>query len=185
MTRTLVVSETVSLDGVFDAETMGQWALPYYSDEKDSYVQETVEASDALLYGRTTYELQAPYMARLKNNEYGIADRMNQLPKYVVASKPLKAESNNVTIIQGNVVEEIRKLRQQPGQDALIQGSATLVESLAQADLIDVYKFMVLPVIVGSGKRFFREEMGITGRKLVESRPIGLGIILLTYEPAR
>ena len=75
--RKIVVSEAVTVDGIFDAETMGQWAQPYTSDEKDKYIQEIVEAADALLYGRTTYELQAPYMSSLKNNEYGIADRMN------------------------------------------------------------------------------------------------------------
>ncbi len=183
--RKIVVSEGVSLDGVFDAQTMGQWAQPFSSDEKNEHVRELILASDALLLGRTTYDGHAYYWPGLKNNEYGIADRMNSMSKYVVTSRPLQAEWNNSTIIKNNVVEEIAKLKQQPGQDILIQGSATLVKALMQADLIDEYKFMLHPVIVGSGKRFFTEGMSLNALKLVESQPISLGIVLLTYEPAR
>jgi dihydrofolate reductase len=175
--RKIVVSEAVTVDGVFDAETMGQWAAPYYSNEKDKYIQEIVEAADALLYlyGRTTYELQAPYMSSLKNNEYGIADRLNSMPKYVVSSTPLKAQWNNSTIIKKNVVEEIAKLKRQSGQDILIMGSAILVESLSQTDLIDEYKLLVYPAFMGSGKRFFKDGMGMTKLKLVESKTLSLG----------
>jgi dihydrofolate reductase len=173
----------VTVDGIFDAETMGQWAAPYYSDERDEYVRETVLASDALLVGRTTYDLQAWYWPNQKNNEYGIADRMNSVPKYVVSSTPLKAQWNNSRIINENIVEEIGKLKQQPGQDILIQGSATLVESLAQAGLIDEYKLLVHPHIMGSGKRFFKDGMGMTKLKLVESKTLSLGVVLLCYEP--
>jgi len=140
---------------------------------------------DGMLFGRTTYELQAPYISSLRNNEYGIADRMNSMPKYVVSSRPLKAEWNNSTIFKENVVEEIANLKQQPGQDILIMGSATLVESLAQAGLIDEYKIMVYPAIVGSGKRFFKNGNGMTKLKLVESKPLSLGVVLLCYAPAK
>ena len=183
--RKIVVSEAVTVDGIFDAETMGQWAQPYTSDEKDKHIQELVEVADALLYGRTTYELQAPYISSLKNNEYGIADRMNSMPKYVVASKPLKAEWNNSTVTKENVLEEITKLKRQPGQDILIMGSATLVESLAQAGLIDEYKLLVYPAIMGSGKRFFKNGMGPTRLKLVASKALSSGVVLLSYEPAK
>jgi len=183
--RKLVVSESVTVDGVFDAYTMHQWVTPYDSDERNEYIQETVLASDTLLVGRTTYELQAPYWSSLKNNEYGIADRLNSAPKYVVSSTLPKAEWNNSTIIKENVVEEIAKLKRQPGQDILIMGSATLVQSLMQTDLIDEYKLLVHPAIMESGKRFFKDGMGMTKLKLVESKTLSLGVVLLCYEPAK
>ncbi len=183
--RKIVVSEGVSLDGVFDAQTMQQWAQPSYSDERDEFVRGLVLASDALLVGRTTYDLQAWYWPNQKNNEYGIADRMNSLPKYVVTSTPLKAQWNNSTIINKNVVEEIAKLKQQPGKAILIQGSGMLVQSLMQADLIDEYKLMIHPAIVGSGKRFFNDGMPMTKLKLVETKTLSLGVVLLCYEPTR
>jgi len=181
--RKIVVSEGVALDGVFEAETMGKWAAPFFSEEREEFVRKSVLAADALLLGRTTYDLQAWYWPNQKDDKYGIANHKNNMAKYVVTSKPLQAQWNNSTIIQGNIAEEIAKLKEQSGKDILIEGSATLVEALAQAGLIDEYKLMVHPVIVGSGKGFFKDGMGLTKLKLVESKPISLGIVLLTYEP--
>jgi dihydrofolate reductase len=182
--RKIVVSEGVTLDGVFDAQTMGQWAAPFYSDEKDEFVRKSVLAADALLLGRTTYDLQAWYWPSQKEDKYGIANHKNNITKYVVTSKPLQAQWNNSTIIQKNVMEEIARLKQRPGKDILIEGSASLVESLMQAGLVDELRLMVHPVIAGSGKRFFKDRMGLTKFRLVESKPISLGILLLTYEPS-
>src|SRR5574341_1869770 len=107
MMRKIVVSEAVTVDGIFDAETMGQWAAPYYSDERDELVRGIVLASDALLLGRTTYDLQAWYWPNQKADKYGIADWKNSMSKYVVTSTPLQAQWNNSTIIHNNVVEEV------------------------------------------------------------------------------
>ena len=183
--RKIIVSEGVSLDGIFDAETMGQWAAPYYSDERDEVIRKTILASDTLLLGRTSYDLQAWYWPNQKGDKYGIANHKNSMSKYVVTSKPLQAQWDNSTIIQNNIVEEIAKLKQQPGEDILIEGSATLVQSLAQAGLIDEYRLLVHPAIIGSGKRFFKEGTGLTKLKLVESKPISLGVVLLSYEPLK
>ncbi len=142
--RKIVVSEGVSLDGVFEAQTMGHWAQPYHSDERDEVVRNSVLAADALLYGRTTYDLEAYYWPNQKKNEYGIADRMNSLPKYVVTSRPLPAPWQNTTIISKNVVEEIAQLKQRPGKGILIKGSAMLVQALMKAD------------VAGGGKRTSR-----------------------------
>ena len=180
--RKIVVSEGITLDGIFDAETMGQWAAPYYSDERDGFIRGVILAADALLLGRITYDLQAWYWPNQKGDKYGIANHKNSMPKYIVTSKPLQAQWNNSTIIN---VEEIAKLKQQPGQDILIEGSATLVESLAQAGLIDEYKLLIHPTIMGSGKRFFKEGMGMTKLKLVESKTLSLGVVLLCYEPTK
>jgi dihydrofolate reductase len=185
MTRKVVVLEAVSLDGVFEAETMGQWAQPHYSDEREEVIRDLVLSSGSLLMGRATYDLQVWYWPNQPNDKYGITHHKNNITKYVVTSTPLQTQWNNTTIIGGNVVDEIGKLKQQPGKDVLIEGSAMLVAALAQAGLIDEYHLLVHPVIVGSGKHFFREGIGMMKLKLVESKPIRLGIVLLTYEPAR
>jgi dihydrofolate reductase len=182
--RKVVVSESVTIDGVFEAETMGQWGYPYASDERDATLK-FLDAADTLLYGRTTYDLQAYYWPSMKNNEYGIADRKNSLPKYIVTSRPLNTQWNNSTVINKNIAEEIMKLKQQPGQDILIEGSATLVQSLAQAGLIDEYKLLVHPVIMGSGKRLFKDGMGMTSLKLIESKTLKSGVMLLCYGPVK
>jgi dihydrofolate reductase len=183
--RRIIVSESVSVDGVFDAKTMGQWAVPYYSEERDEIVRGIVLAADALLLGRTTYDLQAWYWPNQKGDKYGIANHKNSMPKYVVTSKSLQAQWNNSMAIQNNVLEEIAKLKGQPGKDILIEGSATLVQALAQAGLIDEYQFLVHPALAGSGKRFFKEGVGLTKLKLLESKPLSLGVVALSYEPAK
>ena len=185
--RKLVVFEWITLDGVFDADTMDQWWIPYDSKDRQKYIQETYLTSDAYLMGRKTYEMLAPYWSSLKNNEMGIADKFNSAPKYVVSSTPMKAEWNNTTVIQENVEKEIKRLQQKNGQHILIIGSATLVESLMQANLIDEYRFLVQSIIMGAGggKRFFKDGMGMTKLKLVESKTLSLGVVLLCYEPAK
>src|SRR5690242_13666900 len=115
--KKLVASEWVTLDGVFDADTMGEWFNPYESDERAEHIKEWALTSDTFLLGHTTYEMLAPYWSSLQNNEMGIADRLNSAPKYVVSSTLQDARWNNSTIIKANVVEEVRKLKQQPGQN--------------------------------------------------------------------
>jgi dihydrofolate reductase len=183
--RKLVASEWVTLDGVFDADTMKEWFEPYDSDERRNYIRENVLTSDAFLVGRVTYEMLAAYWPNQKKNEMGIADRLNSAPKYVVSSTLKKAEWNNSTIINENVVEEISKLKQQPGQNILMFGSATLVQSLMEADLIDEYRFLVHPIIMGSGKRFFKDGMATTKLNPVKTQTLNLGVLLDCYQPAK
>ena len=184
--RKVIVSEWVTLDGVFDADTMEQWFNPYHSDDRAEYIKETILACDAILLGRATYEMLAPYWSTLRNNEMGIADKLNSVSKYVVSSTLKKADWNNSTLIKDaqRVVAEITRLKQQPGQDMLITGSATLVHSLLETDLIDEYRFLVHPIIMGSGKRFFKEGLPTTRLKLVKTKTLDLGVMLLCYQPA-
>jgi dihydrofolate reductase len=128
----------------------------------------------------------APYWSALRNNEFGIADKLNSAPKYVVSSTMKKADWNNSTIIRDakRVVAEITRLKQQPGQKILIPGSATLVQSLMEAELIDEYRFLVHPIIMGRGKRFFKDGLPTTRLKLVKTKTLGLGVMLLCYQPA-
>jgi len=179
--RKLVVSESMTLDGVFDAYTMGQWVTPFDSEERNKFIQDTILAADAFLFGRTTYEMYTQYWSGMKNNEYGIADRLNSAHKYVVSANIAKADWNNSTIIKANVAEEVARLKQKAGEHILIIGSAILVQSLMQSDLIDEYKFLVHPAIIGSGKRFFRDGMVTSKLKLAESKALSSGVVALSY----
>ena len=181
--RKIVVSEGISLDGVFDAQSMGRWAQPFASEAKNEFVRKGVMAADALLYGRTTYDMESYYWPSQKKNQYGIADKMNSLPKYVVTSRPLQDGWNNSTAISGNIIEEVTRLKQQPGEAILIKGSGTLVAAVMQAGLVDELQLMVHPVVVGEGQRFFKPEMDMAKLKLIECQPIDQGIVLLTYQP--
>jgi dihydrofolate reductase len=180
--RRMIVSEGMTVDGIFDAETMGKWAAPFYSEEREEFIRGNILAADTLLLGRTTYDLQAWYWPNQKGDKYGIANHKNSMPKYVVTSTPLQAQWNNSTVIN---VEEIAELKQQPGQNILIEGSATLVVALAQAGLIDEFKLLVHPAIMGSGKRFFKDGMDLTKLKLVESKSLSMGVLALSYESVK
>lgn len=182
--RKIVVSTWMTLDGVFDANTMGEWFLPYDSVGRQKYIREGILACDAILIGRTTYEMLASFWSHQKNDDMGPASKLNSVSKFVVSSTLKKVEWNNSTIIKENIVAEIAKLKQQPGREIQIEGSATLVQSLMGADLIDEYRFLVHPIIMGSGKHFFKDGMHTTGLKLVKTKTLDKGVVLLCYQPA-
>jgi dihydrofolate reductase len=186
--RKVIVSEFVTLDGVMEdpggAEKFehGGWTMPYWSEEIGKVKFDELFASDALLLGRVTYQGFAKAWPTMKD-EAGFADRMNSLPKYVVSTTLQEVEWNNSRLIKGNVAEEVSKLKQQPGQDILIAGSGKLVQTLMQHDLIDDYRLLVYPVVLGSGKRLFQNG-GKTTLRLVETRTFRSGVVLLHYQPA-
>lgn len=185
--RKIVVSEFVSLDGVMEdpggAEGFehGGWTMSYWNDDIGTVKSGELFASDALLLGRVTYEgFAAAWPGR--TDEAGFADRMNNLPKYVVSTTLQDANWSNSHIIAENVAEEIAQLKQQPGQDILVAGSGKLIESLMRHNLVDEYTLLVYPVVLGSGKRLFKD--GITATmKLVEAKPLG-EVTLLRYAHA-
>lgn len=183
--RKLIVSEWITLDGVFDAEKMGEWFMPYDSKARQAYIQDCHRTCDAILFGRKTYEMLAPYWSAMKNNEDGVADKLNSVPKYVVSSTLENADWNNTTIIKGNIPEEISKLKQQPGNEIMVEGSAELVQLLTETGLVDEYRFMVHPVIMGSGKRLFRDGMHAAGLKFIKAQPLDSGVIVLYYQSAK
>jgi len=178
--RKLIATEYLTLDGVMEAPN--KWSGPFWNDEAAQFKFDELFASDALLLGRVTYQGFAAAWPSM-TDEAGFADRMNGLPKYVVSTTLDTAEWNNSHLIKANVAEEIRQLKQQPGQDILLAGSADLLDSLMQADLIDEYRLMVHPVVVGSGKRLFREGRAKV-LQLAATRTLSSGIIILTYQPA-
>jgi dihydrofolate reductase len=180
--RRVVATEYLTLDGVF--QEPGEWSFPFWSEEAAKFKFDELFASDALLLGRLTYEGFAAAWPTM-TDEAGFADRMNGFPKYVVSSTLDKPEWNNSTVIKGNISEEVKKLKEEPGQDILLAGSGQLVEALMRDDLIDEFRFMVHPVILGSGKRLFRDGIDKRVLKLVDTKPFSSGVVVLTYELAR
>jgi dihydrofolate reductase len=177
--RRVVLAMYVSLDGVVEEPA---WTSEFWNDELAKYQYDQLFASDALLLGRVTYQGFAAAWPSM-TDEAGFADRMNSLPKYV-ASTTLDDAEWNASLIKENVAEEVARLKQQPGQDILIYGSADLVHTLMQHDLIDEYRLMVFPVVLGSGKRLFQEGSGTKVLRLVDTKTTSTGVALLTYEPA-
>lgn len=179
----VIVYEYVTLDGVMEAPE--EWQFPYYSDDVAEVIKAQILEPDAILLGRATYEIFAAYWPYRTHNEFGTADKLNSTPKFVVSSTLEKAEWNNSTLIKENVAEEITRLKQQPGGDIAIIGSATLVQSLMHHDLIDEYQLLVHPVVVGRGKRLFEDGSIPTALRLVETRAFSSGVVLLSYQPDR
>lgn len=184
--RRIVVSEFVSLDGVMEdpggAEKFehGGWTIPYWNDDIAAYKTAELFASDGLLLGRVTYEGFAAAWPKMKDD---FADHMNNVAKYVVSSTLETADWNNSTVIRGDLVEEITNLKQQPGKDILVAGSATLVQALMRHNLVDELRLEVYPVVLGSGKRLFAES-GRVNLELVDTQATSSGVTLLTYRSA-
>jgi dihydrofolate reductase len=177
--RKVVVTEFMSLDGVMEEP---RWTFKYWNDEIAKFKGEESSASDALLLGRVSYEGFAAAWPESKDEG---AEYFNSVRKYVV-SKTLEEplEWNNSTLIKDNIVQEITNLKQQNGKDITVHGSATLVQTLMQHDLVDRYRLLVYPVVVGKGKRLFKEGIPAT-LKLLESRSFSSGVVALVHEPER
>src|SRR5258708_5578526 len=186
--RRVIVSEFVTVDGVMEdpggseKSERGGWAFKFKrGPEGDQFKLDEVMASDTLLLGRITYEgFDAAWPSR--TGEF--ADKMNGMAKYVVSTTMTQAPWNNSTIIKRNVVEEVSQLKAKHGQDILVAGSGQLVHTLMQADLVDEYRLMVFPVVLGKGKRLFHDGAGKHALKLLEAKPVGAGVLILMYHPA-
>jgi dihydrofolate reductase len=187
--KKVVVTEYVTLDGVFEDPGGGEgtkhggWSFQFWGEEAMKYKFDELFASDALLLGRVTYEGFAKAWPTMKD-EGGFADRMNSIPKYVVSTTLKELEWNNSHLIKGNIAEEVARLKQQHGQDILVAGSGELIHTLMQYGLIDEYKLMVHPVVLGSGKRLFKDGNDKTVLKLVDTKTFSSGIVVLSYQPA-
>jgi len=184
----IVVTEFVSLDGVMEdpggAEGFehGGWSFEVSrGDEGDKFKLDETREADAQLLGRVTYQGFAAAWPSI-TDEVGFAEKMNSMPKYVVSSTLEKAEWNNSTVLRGDVAEEVGKLKEEVEGVILVAGSARLVQTLVEHDLVDELRLMVYPVVLGSGKRLFGETSGKKPLRLVDSRVVGDGVAILIYE---
>lgn len=177
--RKVVVTEFMTLDGVINEPS---WQGPFWSDEATKYKHDELFTSDALLLGRVTYQGFAQAWPTMTDDD-GFADRMNSMPKYV-ASTTLREMEWNANLIQGDVAEAVAALKQQPGQDILVYGSGDLVQTLMRHNLVDEYHLMVHPIVLGSGKRLFRDAGEQFALTLVNTKTFSNGVLSLTYVPA-
>lgn len=185
----LVVSAFVTVDGIieapgFDEHRSGRnaWALRVQTDEDQVYNMDLAMSAEAFLLGRRTWQIWAAFWPTAVADA-AFTERMNSIRKYVVSNTLKRADWNNSTIISGDVAAHVAKLKAQPGGDLLVYGSADLVDELLRHDLVDEYRLMVYPVILGSGKRLFRDRIDTHHLRLVGSRTFGSGVVLLTYVP--
>lgn len=180
--RKLIVTQWVSLDGVFDAGSMNKWWLPFDSTARQKYVQDTINNCEIMLYGRTTYEMLYPYWSSFQNNEQGVADKLNNCKKYVVSSKLKKAPWGDTTILGKTFVSEIEKVKKENGGYILVQGSSTLLKPLLEAGLVDELKLLVNPALAGNGERPFKEDINCE-LELLQLLQFEKNVVLLNYKP--
>ena len=191
----VIVSEFLTPDGVMQAPggadedrsggfELGGWQGPYFDDAAGTEISEIMAATGGFLLGRVTYDIFAGFWPSAPADD-PLADTINSLPKYVVLTtlkEPL--EWNNSHLIKGDVAKEIAKLKVEPGKDLQVIGSGDLVQTLMQHDLVDEYRLMVHPVVLGSGKRLFRDGSATTPLRLVDTKTTCTGTLILTYQPA-
>jgi len=183
--RKIVSGLFISLDGVIEAPH--EWHFPYFNDEMGAAVTDQMQKSDTMLLGRVTYEEFAGYWPNQSEDEVEMAGYMNNTPKLVVSNSltPADITWQNTTLITGNVAEQLAAIKEQPGKDISITGSATLVRSLIRDGLLDELQLLLHPVVVGRGKRLFIDDGMKAPLKLINERTHDNGVLHLTYAPDR
>jgi dihydrofolate reductase len=179
--RKIIVEAEVSIDGGMGGEHPEFWQqlFPFHSADVTAYLNDLLFLPDALLLGRKTYEGFAQVWPTRQGKE---ADRINSMPKYV-ASRTLKEPLHwNSTLIQGDVAEEVRKLKQESGTSLVQYGVGELTHTLLQHGLVDEIRLLVYPFSFGAGPRIF-EQMGVTTLKLLATKPFSSGVVALQYQP--
>jgi dihydrofolate reductase len=195
--RKVIVNEFMSLDGVVQAPggadedtsggfAHGGWHLEYFDEVSQKWVVESIVEAGGFLLGRRTYEIFAAYWPNAGEEEQVIAEPLNTKPKYVASrtlTEPL--EWQNSTLLKGDVAEAVAALKQEDGDDVHVIGSAQLVQTLIERDLVDEFRMMIDPLVLGGGKRIFRDEGVLRPLRLIDGQVTSTGAILGTYAPAR
>jgi dihydrofolate reductase len=180
--RKLVVSTYATLDGRVDE--LQDWVIPYNDDASVVYHTELLKDSDGLLLGRKTYEIFATIWPP-RSGELPYIDKINSMPKYVASTTLKDLEWENSELIDGDVAEGVAKLKQQPGQDLVMYGCHDLMHKLLEHDLIDEYRILVHPVLLGRGTTFFDDGAGPCNLELIDTAVISSGVAVLVYQPVR
>ncbi len=190
--RKVVVVEYMSLDGVVQAPgdptedpegfEHGGWTRPFFGDHR-RYIAEAFRGAGAFLLGRVTYEIFAAYWPTVSAEGDDIAWALNHLPKYVASTTLGEARWPGTTVLSGDVAEDVAKLKDGAGKDIVVVGSAELAQTLMHHDLVDEYQLWLHPIVLGSGKRLFRERVAAMPMRLVDARTTAAGLVILTYQP--
>jgi len=187
----IVISENVSLDGVVQDPTgdegfrHGGWFGQIGNEDREAWAKVELDEAlraEALLLGRRSYEW---FAARWSSRSGEWADRLNSLPKYVVSSTLEDPEWDNSTVLKGDAVTQVSKLKHELGGDIVVYASFQLVHTLSQHDLVDEMRLMIYPFVLGEGERLFKETRDKKPMRLVEARTVGDSLAFLTYEPLR
>jgi dihydrofolate reductase len=194
--RKVIVNEFMTLDGVVQAPgaadedtsggfAHGGWHLRYFDDVSQKWVVDSIVEAGGYLLGRRTYEIFAAYWPNAPEEEQVVAQPLNTKPKYV-ASRTLTAplEWQNSTLLEGDASDAVAALKQEDGEDVHVIGSAELVRTLIEHDLVDEFRIMIDPLVVGGGKRIFSEDGALRSLRLVDGQVTTTGAILATYAPA-
>ncbi|MFZ0895129.1 MAG: dihydrofolate reductase family protein, partial [Candidatus Nitrosopolaris sp.] len=188
--RKVILSNMVTLDGFFEGPNKElDWHI--VDEEFNEYAIDLLSNVDAILFGRLTYQLMADYWPAAATNpstsksDLEIADKMNNLPKIIFSKTLQRVEWNNSRLVKENIAEEILKMKQQPGKDMVIFGSGSIVSSFMQLGLIDEYRIIVNPVVLGNGKPLFKGVNDKHNLKLLKTRVFSSGIVILFYEPVK
>jgi len=177
----ILVSQFLTIDGVMEAPE--KWNPKYPEDaEVVNEILADLSASDFLLFGKTTYDF---FAARWPSRTGAMADNFNNLPKLVVSATLEKPTWKNTTIICARAIEEIKKLKEQPGENMLVFGSYKLVQTLMKENLIDEYKLYLYPIALENGKRLFEQGTAVQTLKLIVAKQLASGVISATYQPAK
>lgn len=190
----LTVTTFVSVDAVMQAPggpdedrsggfARGGWLVPHFDDDTGKFMDEVFEQADAFLFGRHTYDIFAGSWPQVTDPDDAIAHRLNTLHKYVASTSLTAPPWGPATVLSSDIPAAVAELRQQPGRELQVHGSGQLVRALHEHDLVDEYRLLVFPVIVGAGERLFADQGLATGLSLVDSRITGSGVAIHTYRP--
>ena len=187
--RRIVVTEFISLDGVVEdpggseGTRHGGWTFKFNDPDGMKYKLDETMDHEAMLLGRITYEgFAAAWPGR--TDDVGFADKMNSMPKYVVSKTLTQADWNNSTVLSGDLAQEVTALKEQDGGDILVAGSTSLVRGLTELGLVDEYRLMTFPIVLGEGKRLFDGLPDAITLDLVDVKPLKTGTVILTYHRA-
>lgn len=190
----LVVGTFLSLDGVMQAPggpdedpsggfRHGGWSVGYWDDAMGEVITESIQQADSLLLGRKTYEIFAAHWPHVTDDD-PVAAKLNSMPKYVASTTLDRVEWNNSTLINGDLAQEIPKLKDQRGGEIQVQGSCQLIQTLMKHELVDEYRLWIFPVLLGSGKRLFGDGTMPAGLKLLDTTASSSGVVIHRYERA-
>jgi dihydrofolate reductase len=190
--RKLVVGTFVSLDGVMQAPggpdedpsdgfTHGGWTVPYWDDDMLKIMTDWTEQAGAMLLGRKTYEIFAAHWPNVGDDD-PVAAKLNRMPKYVASTTLDTVEWNNATVIKGDVADAVAKLKEEPGGEIQLTGSGQLAQTVMKHGLVDEYRLLIFPVVLGSGRRLFGDGTIPTALKLVDTTTSNTGVAIQVYE---